>query len=57
MSIQPVSLDNAFLRDKKDASAPANDNGRATQHERFPKVDDIVERLTHTTRVADAQND
>lgn len=60
MSIHPVSLDNAFTGSKKDAIAPAtpaNDNSRGTGRERFPKVDDIVDRLTNNSRVVDPQRD
>lgn len=60
MSIHPVSLDNAFTGGKKDAiapKAPANDNARGSGRERFPKVDDIVDRLTNNSRVVDPQGD
>ena len=58
MSIHSVSLDNTFSGGKKDAiapAAPANDNSRVSGRERFPKVDDIVDRLTNNSRVVDPQ--
>ena len=60
MSIHPVSLDGAFTGDRKEAispAEPANDNGRGLGRERFPKVEDIVDRLTNNSRVVDPQAD
>ncbi len=59
MSIQPISLDGTFATGKKSDNAPqtpANDNDRHLGRERFPKVDDIVDRLTNKTPVTDGRN-
>lgn len=67
MSMQLKSLEAAFSFGKKIDKAshkPANDNqrlrGRDGSHkaddERFPKVDDIVDRLTEKSSVTDEKN-
>lgn len=60
MSIRPVSLDDAFAGREKAAitpTAPANDNTPGIGTERFPNVDDILDRLSDILPDVEPQDD
>jgi hypothetical protein len=60
MSIHQLSVDDASTRDERSErgpAVPANSTREPMGDDRFPKVDDILERLTHHTEVTDPQDD
>jgi len=60
MSIHPVTLEDALNGGRKNTMTPvkpANDTSHSMSRERFPKVEDIVDRLTETTQVADTKGE
>ena len=60
MSIRLVSLDDASAGQGKDAitpTTPANDNAPGVGTERFPNVDDVLDRLSDILPDVEPQDD
>ncbi|WP_341367412.1 hypothetical protein [Yoonia sp. BS5-3] len=60
MPVRQFTLEDAFSSNDKESDQtrhPANDNDAGPCSERFPKVDDILDRLTDSMPLADPQDD